>query len=101
VPDRSCANYPPRDDWRNEKLATAPVAAYTVLMTDDTAARLAKMEAHIAHLERLCDQLNQVITEQSRDLTRLKAQQARIAETVENAELERIRATNPKPPHYQ
>ncbi|MCC6233401.1 MAG: SlyX family protein [Verrucomicrobiales bacterium] len=63
--------------------------------------RLTRIEAHLAHLERQNEALNEVVIEQSRTLTRLTAQLRRITESVENAERERIAATNPKPPHYQ
>ena len=70
-------------------------------MDQDLAERLTRIESHIAHLERLCEQLNQVVLEQSRDLAKLKNQQSRISETVESIERERIKETNPRPPHYQ
>ena len=63
--------------------------------------RLQKVESHVAALERQLEQLNEVAVEQARELDRLKKQLGRIAQTVENAELERIKSTNPKPPHYQ
>ena len=63
--------------------------------------RLEKIETTLAHLERLLDQLNQVTTEQSATLRRLQTQQQRMATSLETAELERIKATNAKPPHYQ
>lgn len=72
-------------------------------MTLDTemAARLERLEAHVAHLERQCDELNQVIIEQGRMLRSLQAGQRRMAETLETQELERIRTHVTKPPHYQ
>ncbi len=63
--------------------------------------RLMRLEAHVAHLERLHEALNEVVVEQSRTLTKLAAQVRRLTESVESAERERIAATNPKPPHYQ
>ena len=62
---------------------------------------MARIESSLAHLERQFEELNEVIIEQGRVLKRLMAQQQRIAETVEKEELDRIRSTNPKPPHYQ
>jgi uncharacterized coiled-coil protein SlyX len=70
-------------------------------MAENAAERLTRLEAHVTHLERLCEQLNAVIADQGREVTRLKKQQARIADSVESIELERIKATNAKPPHYQ
>jgi uncharacterized coiled-coil protein SlyX len=101
VSGRSCANYLRPHFIRNEKLATGRARPYAAPMIEDAAERVAKLEAHLAHVERLCDQLNQVLVEHSREITKLKAQESRLAETIETAELERIRATNPKPPHYQ
>ena len=63
--------------------------------------RLEKIESHIAHLEHQLDQLNQVVIEQGRLLARVQKECAKLADTVETAELERIKGTNPKPPHYQ
>jgi uncharacterized coiled-coil protein SlyX len=63
--------------------------------------RLERIEAHLAHVERLYDDLNEVVLEQSRLLKKLQAQVRRVSNAMETAELEHIRATNPKPPHYQ
>jgi Uncharacterized protein conserved in bacteria len=70
-------------------------------MENEVHQRLEKLESHLMHLERLCDQLNQVILEQGREITKLIAQQKKMADTVENIELDRIKATHTKPPHYQ
>lgn len=61
--------------------------------------RFARLEAHLAHVERQNEELNTVVVEQGRQLARLLAQLRRLSETVESTELDRIRATNPKPPH--
>jgi uncharacterized coiled-coil protein SlyX len=63
--------------------------------------RLEKIEQDLAHLEHLFDQLNEVVVEQAKTLHRLQGNQQRIASTLETMELERIKSTNPKPPHYQ
>jgi uncharacterized coiled-coil protein SlyX len=70
-------------------------------MANELEKRLAKLESSLAHIERLYEQLNEVVTEQSRELTRLKKQVAATGETLEGIEGERIRSTNAKPPHYQ
>jgi uncharacterized coiled-coil protein SlyX len=67
----------------------------------DLAERLEKIESHLAHLERQYEQLNKVVIEQGRVLARLQKENAKVSQTVETIELERIRANNPKPPHYQ
>lgn len=68
-------------------------------MADDLESRLAQIEAHLAHVERLHDELNGVVTEQSRIISKLQAQVRRLGESVEQTELDRIRSTNPRPPH--
>lgn len=64
-------------------------------------ARMKKLESHVAHLERQYDQLNEIVIAQGKVLKKLQQQQQRLADTVETTELDRIRATNAKPPHYQ
>jgi uncharacterized coiled-coil protein SlyX len=61
--------------------------------------RLVKMESHLVHIEHLVDQLNEVVTEQSRTLDRLKSQLMRQGQTIESFELERIKDTKSRPPH--
>jgi uncharacterized coiled-coil protein SlyX len=63
--------------------------------------RLQKIESHLAQLERLYEQLNQVVIEQEKTLHRLHLQQQRLSKSMETMELERIKATNPRPPHHQ
>jgi uncharacterized coiled-coil protein SlyX len=70
-------------------------------MENELARRLEKMESSLAHLEHQYDQLNQVVLEQSKQLSKLQALQQKVSQTVENIELERIKDTNSKPPHYQ
>jgi hypothetical protein len=41
------------------------------------------------------------VLDQGRQLTKLLALQQKVSQTMETLELERIKATNPKPPHYQ
>jgi uncharacterized coiled-coil protein SlyX len=63
--------------------------------------RLQKLETHLAHVERQYDELNQVVIEQSRIITRLQKELSKTSTAVETMELDRIRANNTKPPHYQ
>lgn len=70
-------------------------------MDNELSERLNKVESSLAHLEHQYEQLNQVVTEQARQLTKLQALQQKISQTVEGIELERIKSTNAKPPHYQ
>ena len=69
-------------------------------MSDDAGDRLIRIEAVIAHLEHQMEQLNGVIIEQGKDLEQLKRLVQRQAQTLESIELERVKSTNPKPPHY-
>jgi uncharacterized coiled-coil protein SlyX len=62
--------------------------------------RLLRVETNMAHLEHLCEQLNQVVTDQSKIITRLQAVQQQLSQSVESQELDRIKGTNAKPPHY-
>jgi uncharacterized coiled-coil protein SlyX len=70
-------------------------------MDQALAERLEKLESNLAHLEHLCDQLNQVVLAQGRQLTKMQTMQQRISQTVETIEMDRIKATNVRPPHYQ
>ncbi len=70
-------------------------------MDSTVVTRLQKLESALAHIEHQHEQLNQVVVEQARTLARLQKEIARASEAMENQELERIRANNQKPPHYQ
>lgn len=63
--------------------------------------RLEKIESQLAFLERQYDELNSVVIQQSKTILRLQTLLDRATEALETAELERIRANNQKPPHYQ
>lgn len=70
-------------------------------MDSELSERLDRIESHLAHLERQYEELNQVVIEQGAALKKLQSQQQRMAQSVEVSELERIKATNQKPPHYE
>jgi len=70
-------------------------------MKDESSPRLERIEANLAHLEHLVEQLNAVIIDQGKVIESLRRQTHQQATTLESIELERIKATNPKPPHYQ
>lgn len=70
-------------------------------MDPELSERLQRLESHVAHLERQYEELNQVIIDQAKTIKKLQTNQQRIAESVETAELDRIKSTNTKPPHYQ
>ena len=62
--------------------------------------RIEKLESNVAFLERQYEELNQVVIEQGKALARIQAELSRASEALQAAEIERIRANNPKPPHY-
>lgn len=70
-------------------------------MKDETSERLRRIEAHLAHLEHQVEQLNEVVIEQGKLVERLKKEVQRQSNAMQTLELERIKANNPKPPHYQ
>jgi uncharacterized coiled-coil protein SlyX len=63
--------------------------------------RLQKIEMQIAFLERQYDELNAVVIEQGKTLARVQAELARASESLRATEIDRMRANNAKPPHYQ
>ncbi len=70
-------------------------------MTLETAIeRLARAEASVAHLERQYDELNAVVITQGKLLARIQKRLEQLGDSMESQELERIRSTNSKPPHY-
>jgi uncharacterized coiled-coil protein SlyX len=70
-------------------------------MNDDISTRLGRIESHLAHLEHQLDEMNGVIVAQDKLLERLKKEIQRQSTAMESLELERIKANNTKPPHYQ
>ena len=70
-------------------------------MDHTTSTRLEKLEFNLAHLEHQFEQLNHVVIEQAALLQRLHTQQRKLGQTIETIELERVKATDSKPPHYQ
>jgi uncharacterized coiled-coil protein SlyX len=69
-------------------------------MIDDVDARLAKIEEALAHLQHDYDSLNKVAIEQARQLARVQRQMEDLGGRMSQHELERIRETSAKPPHY-
>ena len=65
------------------------------------AARLEKLEAAFAHLEHQHEQLNEVVVAQARTIAYLQKELALASASLTGMEMERIRANNQKPPHYQ
>ena len=93
-----------RDDLKNEsfsRLDFEGVGRQNDPMNEDVSARLGKIESHVAHLEHQVEQMNAVIVEQGRLVDRLKKEVSRQTTAMESLELERIKANNARPPHYQ
>ncbi|HTI69531.1 MAG TPA: SlyX family protein [Candidatus Limnocylindria bacterium] len=67
---------------------------------NDEKERLARLEELVAHLQHDYDQLNKVAIEQGRLLTKLQRKLEETTETVQRQEMERVRETSSKPPHY-
>lgn len=66
----------------------------------DLSGQIDRIEASLAHLDRLVEQLNDALVEQGRHLVRLQKRVDQLAESVES----RDAASNPmpieRPPHY-
>ena len=69
-------------------------------MTNEIAQRFEKLETNIAHLEHQVEQLNDVLVDQGKLVSRLKKEVQRQSTAMQTMELERIKANNPKPPHH-
>ena len=70
-------------------------------MKSQITSRLDRLESHLAHVEKQVEELNDVIIDQARTIKRLQTITERLRDSVETTEIERIKSTNPKPPHYQ
>ena len=70
-------------------------------MKNTSESRLDLLESHLSHIEKQVEELNGVIINQARDIKRLHTITQRLRDSVETTEVERIKFTNPKPPHYQ
>jgi uncharacterized coiled-coil protein SlyX len=70
-------------------------------MNNTSESRLDRLESHLSHIEKQVEELNGVIINQARDIKRLQTITQRLRDSVETTEVERMKSTNPKPPHYQ
>lgn len=70
-------------------------------MEDTTEGRFIRIESHVAELEQLVEELNGVIVEQQKQIAKLQTQANSFSQMIEAQELERIKETSSKPPHYQ
>ena len=83
------------------RLDFTPAGRQNLFMNEDVSSRLGKIESNLAHLEHQVEQMNAVIIEQGRLVERLKKDVQRQTSAMETLELERIKANNARPPHYQ
>jgi len=71
-----------------------------MMNTETLNLRLVQGEASLAHLERNFDELNSVVIDQSRTITRLQKQLEVLGETLRGQDVDRLQPHNQKPPHY-
>jgi uncharacterized coiled-coil protein SlyX len=67
------------------------------------ASRIEKLEFHLAHQQRLCEQLNEVVVEHTQQLMRYERALFRLEEQVKTLREQRKETVDPgieKPPHY-
>lgn len=62
--------------------------------------RTERLEANVAHLERQLDELNSVVVDQGKLITRLQKRLELLGDTVESQELDRVRNSQQRPPHW-
>ncbi|QDT11414.1 SlyX family protein [Planctomycetes bacterium K23_9] len=72
-------------------------------MSDNTDKRVTELEMQLAHLQRMFDQLNDVVTDQSMRLDKIALEQKKLREKVQNSQTGSDGPVDPldeKPPHY-
>ena len=63
--------------------------------------RLVNIESDLSHLDQLVESLNQTIIGQDKTIQQLQIQMNRLTSDLEAKEMDSIKGTVPKPPHYQ
>ena len=63
--------------------------------------RLVNIESDLTHLEQLVESLNQTIIEHDKTIQQLQPQVSRLTSSLEAKEMDFIKGTVTKPPHYQ
>jgi SlyX protein len=85
---------------RNE-VDRAAISRTTSMSTDQTLAeRIDQLEMRIAYQDQTLEELNQVITDQWKQVNNLKRQMARLEEQMSQAPVGGAPAQEPPPPHY-
>ena len=62
--------------------------------------RLEQLEASVAHLERLTDQLNEALVDQSRQIARLQKRLELLGQSIETRDASQPTPPIERPPHY-
>ena len=63
--------------------------------------RIISIESNLAHLEQTMESLNQTVIEQERTIQNLQNQITGLSSAAEFDQMEKIKSTIKKPPHYQ
>tara|TARA_B100001250_G_C19813730_1_gene797101 strand:+ start:629 stop:835 length:207 start_codon:yes stop_codon:yes gene_type:complete len=63
--------------------------------------RIISIESSLAHLEQTIESLNQTVIEQERTIQNLQNQIIGLSSAAEFDQMEKIKSTIKKPPHYQ
>jgi len=63
--------------------------------------RLVNIESDLTHLDQLVESLNQTIIGQDKTIQQLQIQMNRLTSDLEAKEMDSIKGTVSKPPHYQ
>ena len=63
--------------------------------------RIITIESSLAHLEQTIESLNQTVIEQERTIQNLQNQITGLSSAAEFDQMEKIKSTIKKPPHYQ
>ena len=63
--------------------------------------QLINIESNMAHIEQTVESLNETIIEQDKTIQSLQTQVSRLTAAAESSEIDKIKGTIKKPPHYQ
>jgi len=63
--------------------------------------QLINIESNMAHIEQTVESLNETIIEQDKTIQSLQTQVNRLTAAAESSEIDKIKNTIKKPPHYQ
>jgi uncharacterized coiled-coil protein SlyX len=63
--------------------------------------QLINIETNMAHIEQTVESLNQTIIEQDKTIQSLQTKVNRLTAAAESSEMDKIKGTIKKPPHYQ